>query len=142
MTKEQEDIIRKFASKYSINLSGVIPPQDEKKGIPLDNLYIRRFNVFFMPSITDVLKEEGISSSQMYHLLKLIELLAKSLKNEHPEITITTKIKARTHSATIDNKEMISHLWRFANIILDYMQDGIYEYEPKYDDIQEEVHAL
>ena len=141
MTDIQENKIREIADKWGINLTGIVPPHDdnvrilhEKRNIPLDVLYIRRFNFLIEESITDFLNRNGIMASRRYDLVRLIELLSKSLEKKQTKITISTKINGQNLSINITDYETIDHLWRSANIILDCMQDGEYKHLPKYDD--------
>ena len=137
MTKEQEARIREIALMYNIDLSGKIPPKNstikrafEKGKISLDTLHLKRFE-FFLVSIIPVDKDKNINKA-LYDFAKFIELLKKSHTNKFA-VTISSKKGSKKQSVTIDNQESIMHLWRFANIILDHLQDGMYEFMPKSD---------
>lgn len=141
MNTQQGNTIKELAKKYNINLTGTPPyclntgMMIEKHNRTPESLHINRLDIFDpnsefkLPIPIDDIKISPCFYRDKYEIAELIRLLSDSIQAES-ELKIATTIKGIKREVSLNNFSPIKeHLWLLANTFLEYIQDGLYQFE-------------
>jgi hypothetical protein len=132
---EDIEVIKTLADKYNITLEGSPPYSSNtvqmmsKYGNTPTDIHIKRLNIFFIKNFDFAKITTHDFIRENLEVAQLIKFLYEVIQNQS-EVTFSSTIKGIKKSVSLSSFSSLRvEYWLLANTYLDYIQDGLYQYE-------------